>query len=73
MIVKDETTINGYKFIDPVTANEMEDLLKPLLHEFKGIIINEKTAKKYGIKIGDKFITLNKKVPDNMFFINNLR
>lgn len=70
MIVKDLLSENGYTFQDPVTAQEMQDLLKPLLHNFKGIIINKATADKYKITPGGKFVTINNNVPDGMFFIN---
>ena len=73
MIVKDLLSENGYTFQDPVTAKEMQDLLKPMLHDFKGIILNKATASKYKITPGGKFVTINNNVPDGMFYINNLR
>ena len=73
MIIKDLLSENGYTFQDPVTAQEMQDLLKPQLHSFKGIIINKATADKYKITPGGKFVTINNKVPDGMFYINQFR
>ena len=73
MIVKDLLSTNGYTFQDPVTAQEMQDLLKPILPSFKAIILNKNTASKYKITPGGKFVTINNNVPDGMFFINSIR
>ena len=73
MIVKDLISENGYTFQDPVTAQEMQDLLKPMLHDFKGIILSKATASKYKITPGGKFVTINNNVPDGMFYINQFR
>lgn len=72
MIIKDLLSENGYTFQDPVSADDMQNLLKPMLHEFKCIIINKKTADKYGITPGGKFISINNNVPDGMFYINRM-
>lgn len=73
MIIKDLLSENGYTFQDPVTAQEIQDLFKPMLHEFKCMIINKKTCDKYGIQAGGKFISINNNVPDGMFYINRMK
>ena len=72
MIVKVPGFVNKYQIKDPVTNDEVEQWLKPLMPNFKGFILNRYTAAKIGVKPGQKFVTINNRVENGYLYVNRM-
>lgn len=72
MITKLSGYKNGYQFDENTTNEEFKATVRE--HgKFRSLICNSNTVKHFGTTLlGENHITINNKVPDDCFFINNL-
>lgn len=66
-------TENGYIITDTSTNDEFKEIVKTY-SKYKCLICNSTTANYFGTPIlGNNTITINNKIPDNIFYINSIK
>ena len=72
MIGKVEGKKNGYKLLENTTNEEFQSLLKSY-SKVRCIICNDRLYSRFKVgTFGKNIITINKKIPDGIFYINNV-
>ena len=73
MIGKVEGKKNGYAILEDTTNEEFQSVLKSY-PKINCIICNEHLAKRigYGSLFGQSITTINKKIPDGIFYVNGV-
>lgn len=72
MLGKVEGKKNGYALFDDTTNEEFQKLLETY-PKVKCIICNERLYKRFRVgTFGKNIITVNKKIPDRIFYINQI-
>ncbi len=66
-------TQNGYIITNTSTNDEFKEIIKTY-SKYRCLICNNRTANYFGTSIlGNNTITINNKIPDNVFYINSIK
>lgn len=73
MIAKYKDTKNGYVIDQTSTNDEFREIIKTHFPKYHCLICNSNTAKNFGTHfLGTSTVTINNKIPDDVFYINTV-
>ena len=73
MIAKYRNTKNGYVLDSTSTNEDYKKIIESYFPNYHCLICNNETSKHFGTHfLGTSTVTINNKIPDNVFYINTV-